>query len=277
MRPDERDRRKFLTAATAGLAGGALVALPGKSFAAETPTAASPIYQVQAFGALGDGKALDSPAIDKAIAAAAAAGGGTVFFPAGTFRCYSVHLQSNVALYLAPGSILLASDPPEEGSAGYDLPESNAPWEAYQDFGHNHWHNSLLWGENLHNVSISGPGLDLGQRPESRMGRWPESRTAGRRQQSDRAQELPQRPAARLFHSSRRPLRHSRHRRRQPHHRQSHHRHQPRRHGHRLLPQRPRVELQRQFAVGRRHLPEEFIRARLRSRHRNGHHQQLPM
>ena len=163
MRPDERDRRKFLTAATAGLAGGALVALPGKSFAAETPAATGPIYQVKAFGAQGDGKALDSPAIDRAIAAAAAAGGGTVFFPAGSFRCYSVHLQSNVALYLAPGSILLASDPPEEGGAGYDLPESNAPWEAYQDFGHNHWHNSLLWGENLHNVSISGPGLIWGK------------------------------------------------------------------------------------------------------------------
>jgi polygalacturonase len=179
MRPDEHARRKFLTAATAGLAGGALVALPRTSFASEAPAASGPIFQVKAFGALGDGKALDSPAIDKAIAAAASAGGGTVFFPAGTFRCYSIHLQSNVALYLAPGSILLASDPPEEGGAGYDLPESNAPWEAYQDFGHNHWHNSLLWGENLHNVSISGPGLIWGKGLSRGWGAGPKAETPG--------------------------------------------------------------------------------------------------
>src|SRR5450755_212947 len=163
MQPEERARRKFLTAATAGLAGGALVALPGKSFASEMASAgAAPFFNVTAFGAQGDGKALDSPAINKAIAAAAAAGGGTVLFPAGTFRSYSIHLQSNVSLYLGPGAILLAADPPD-GGAGYDLPESNAPWEAYQDFGHNHWHNSLIWGEGLEGVSICGPGLIWGK------------------------------------------------------------------------------------------------------------------
>jgi len=30
----------------------------------------------------------------------------------------------------------------------------------YQDFGHSHWHNSLIWGEGLENVSIYGPGPD---------------------------------------------------------------------------------------------------------------------
>src|SRR5258708_33638687 len=114
MRRDERARRTFLTAATAGLAGGALVALPGKSFAlGAASVGTAPFFNVTAFGAQGEGKSLDSPAINKAIAAAAAAGGGTVFFPAGTFRCHSLHLQSNVSLYLGPGAILLASDPPE--------------------------------------------------------------------------------------------------------------------------------------------------------------------
>jgi polygalacturonase len=180
MRPDERARRKFLTTATAGLAGGALVGIPGESFASEAaPTSTGPVYNVTAFGAQGDGKALDSPAINKAIAAAAAAGGGTVWIPSGTFRCYSVHLQSNVALYLSPGSILLASDPPEGGSAGYDLPESNKPWEDYQDFGHNHWHNSLLWGENLTGVSICGPGLIWGKGLSRGWGPGPKAEQPG--------------------------------------------------------------------------------------------------
>ena len=46
--------------------------------------------------------------------------------------------------------------------APYDLPETNA-WTAYQDFGHSHWHNSLIWGENIENISIIGPGLIHGK------------------------------------------------------------------------------------------------------------------
>ena len=36
-------------------------------------------------------------------------------------------------------------------------------WEPYQDYGHNHWHNSLLWGEGIHDFSIMGPGLIWGK------------------------------------------------------------------------------------------------------------------
>ena len=46
---------------------------------------------------------------------------------------------------------------------GYDAAESNAPFESYQDFGHNHWHNSLIRGEGIHDVAIFGPGLICGR------------------------------------------------------------------------------------------------------------------
>ena len=115
-------------------------------------------YNVKAFGAKGDGQTLDTAAINKAIEAAAADGGGTVVFPAGTYASHSIHLKSHVALYLDPGSTLLAADPPAEGQpGGYDAPEPNE-FDRYQDFGHSHWHNSLIWGENLDDVSIGGPG-----------------------------------------------------------------------------------------------------------------------
>ena len=178
MHPDEHARRKFLTAATAGL-GGAMVGLPATAFAAPTTASAGSIYFVTTFGAVGDGKALDSPAIDRAIATATAAGGGTVYLPAGIYRCYSIHLRSNVALYLGPGSVLLASDPAEPGAAGYDLPESNQPWESYQDFGHNHWHNSLIWGENLSGVSICGTGLIWGKGLSRGWGAGPKAEEPG--------------------------------------------------------------------------------------------------
>ena len=126
-------------------------------------TAGVPAFNVRTFGATGDGKTLDTDAINKAIDAAVAAGGGTVYFPAGTYACYSVHLKSNLALYLDHGATLLAADPPREGApGGYDAPEPN-PWDEYQDFGHSHWHNSLIWGENLENISILGPGRIFGE------------------------------------------------------------------------------------------------------------------
>jgi polygalacturonase len=43
------------------------------------------------------------------------------------------------------------------GTPDYDPPEPNSH-DQYQDHGHSHWHNSLIWGENLENISIIGEG-----------------------------------------------------------------------------------------------------------------------
>ena len=118
------------------------------------------VYDVRTFGARGDGKTLDTPAINKAIEKAAAAGGGTVHFSAGNYLSVSIHLKSNIALYLDHGATIIAAEPSRD--VKYDLPEPNQ-WDKYQDFGHSHWHNSLIWGENLENVSILGPGRIWGR------------------------------------------------------------------------------------------------------------------
>jgi polygalacturonase len=117
------------------------------------------VYDVRAFGATGDGKTLDTTAVNEAIAAANADGGGTVNFPAGVYSCHSIHLMSNVALYLSQGATIAAAPPAPRGSDAptYDPPEPNSS-DHYQDFGHTHWHNSLIWGENLTNIAILGPG-----------------------------------------------------------------------------------------------------------------------
>jgi polygalacturonase len=144
----------------------ALAVLP---FLASGPAADSAVqlkrvtttYDVKAFGARGDGKTLDTPAVNKAIEAAALAGGGTVHFPAGTYLCFSIRLKSNIGLYLDHGATILAADP-KTAKGSYDLPEPNE-WDMYQDFGHSHWRNSLIWGIGLENISILGPGRIDGQ------------------------------------------------------------------------------------------------------------------
>src|SRR5579859_8006478 len=161
-------RRDFLKLASSGMAG----ATAGISLGAQGQTVATPgagtnaVFDVKAYGARGDGASIDTAAINKAIEAASAQGGGTVRFPAGTYASYSIHLKSNVVLYLEVGATILAADVAPGGStsgANYDPAEPNQPWEDYQDYGHNHWHNSLIWGEGIHDVAILGPGLIWGK------------------------------------------------------------------------------------------------------------------
>jgi polygalacturonase len=180
---DERARREFLRMSGAGMVGAALLSRGAE--AQPNPTAAASgvddvnIRDVRMFGATGDGKTIDTPAINRAIEAAASSGGGTVRFPAGNYLCYSIHLKSNVALYLDQNAVIIAADPPASGSGGYDLAEPNTAWDAFQDYGHNHWHNSLLWGEGLENISIFGPGLIWGRGLSRGYGPGPIAEHAG--------------------------------------------------------------------------------------------------
>jgi polygalacturonase len=65
---------------------------------------------------------------------------------------------------------IIAADSPLSGQTTgymggtYDPAEPQNPaFEPYQDYGHNHWHNSLLWGDGISDFSITGPGLIWGR------------------------------------------------------------------------------------------------------------------
>jgi polygalacturonase len=89
---------------------------------AQTSThSAEAVYNVRDFGAAGDGKTVDTQAINNAIEAVAAKGGGTLVFPAGTYMCFTIHLKSHVDLYLSHGCTIQAADSPKPGeTTGYN-------------------------------------------------------------------------------------------------------------------------------------------------------------
>ena len=81
------------------------------SFAADSasPATTPTVFNAMQFGAIGDGKTLDSPAINRAIASASQAGGGTVFMPAGTYLSGSIRLTNNIHLLIDAGAVILGA------------------------------------------------------------------------------------------------------------------------------------------------------------------------
>ena len=176
---NEMTRRRILQASPFAAAAALTVAAPQIVGAQQNHDAVLPaahaargsalLFDVRQYGAAGDGKTLDTQAVNAAIDAAAKTGGGTVVFPAGQYLCFSIHLQSYVDLWLQQGATIIAADSPKPGETSgyngstYDAAEPKTSYDAYQDYGHNHWHNSLLVGEGLHDIGISGPGLIYGK------------------------------------------------------------------------------------------------------------------
>ena len=65
-----------------------------------------------------------------------------------------VGLADNITLEITKDARILGA---ANDINAYDLPEDN-PWSDYQDFGHSHFRNALIWGENLENINITGGG-----------------------------------------------------------------------------------------------------------------------
>ncbi len=102
-------------------------------------------FNVRDFGAAGDGKTLDTTAIQKTIDAAAAAGGGTVLIPAGKFLTGPFQLAGRINFHLATHAVILISD----DLASYPIVNGR-----YQD---------AITANGAHDLEISGAGMIDGQ------------------------------------------------------------------------------------------------------------------
>ena len=110
------------------------------------------VFKVRDYGAAGDGKKVDTVAINKAVKACADAGGGQVRFGPGKYISGTVHLKDNVTLFLEAGATLVGTTKLDDYQ--YFTPPANTP-EAR--FGK--WHSALILGVGVKNVNIVGPGV----------------------------------------------------------------------------------------------------------------------
>ena len=110
-------------------------------------------YNVKDFGAVADGKTLNSKALQKAIDACHANGGGEIIFPKGQYVLSTVFLKSNVWIYLEEGAEILGS------LDFYDYaPEEEIDYPKYQDSSHTYYHCSMFVGIDCENIAIYGNG-----------------------------------------------------------------------------------------------------------------------
>ncbi|MDN5217142.1 glycoside hydrolase family 28 protein [Fulvivirgaceae bacterium BMA12] len=114
---------------------------------------ANSIYNVLDFGAKGDGKQLDTKAIQRAVDLCAKKG-GKILLPAGTYLTGTIYLKSNITLHIAEGATLLGST--DIGQYPENIPD-------YRFYGDTWVRQSLIYGENLENIAIEGRGTIDGQ------------------------------------------------------------------------------------------------------------------
>jgi hypothetical protein len=112
------------------------------------------LYDVRDFGARGDGQTLCTRAIQQALDKCAAADGGTVYLPPGVFLSGTLLLKSGVTLHLDTGCTLRGS---------VNLRDYPATVSAYRSYTDNYTDKSLLYGEKLERVAITGRGTIDGQ------------------------------------------------------------------------------------------------------------------
>ncbi len=142
-----------------------------KRFAEQSRPAAEPrVIKVTDYGATGDGRALSTKSIQRALDDCTRLGGGRVVFPHGVYISGTLHLRSNVSLSLEKGAVLKGSSRLDD----YLEPLTHTPGDKSHFVATTASRRLFLYGDRLHNVTIEGEGtIDGDLVPEADGGRGP--------------------------------------------------------------------------------------------------------
>lgn len=124
-----------------------------------------PVFDVQAFGASGNGVTLDTQAIQKAIDTASNRGGGEVLLEAGrTYLSGTIHLRSGVHLHIVAGATLLGSAHRMDYTRAADrFPIHDAGVSSNRPDDLRSGYLALIMAEHVHDIAIRGKGVINGQ------------------------------------------------------------------------------------------------------------------
>lgn len=120
------------------------------------------IYNINDFGAVADGKTLNTLAFEKAIKTCAENGGGKVVVPNGKYLTGAIHLESNVNLHLEDHAEILFSLNPK------DYPIVHTSWEGTEVMNY----SPLIYAKNKTNVAVTGKGTLNGQADSTNWWIW---------------------------------------------------------------------------------------------------------
>ncbi len=110
------------------------------------------IYNICDFGAVGDGKTLNTENIQAAIDKCAADGGGKVVIADGTYLTGKIFLRDNINLHLEANAVLLGSENCE------DFPETLNPKHVNSEMLPRNRNACMIFADECKNISISGLG-----------------------------------------------------------------------------------------------------------------------
>src|SRR5438874_4376899 len=157
---DPISRRNWLGLVSAASIGSGLVHAAGDTTAPHEQTAApdpgARVYNVRDHGAKGDGKTIDTIAVQAAIDACNRDGGGTVLVPAGVFHIGTIEMKTNVTLHITAAGTLLGS---ADGKQYH--PVDAIPLRGDSTLNDGNW--ALIFAVDAKNFAIEGPGLIDGQ------------------------------------------------------------------------------------------------------------------
>jgi hypothetical protein len=119
------------------------------------------VIDITAFGAKGDGTALNTQMIQQAVDACHAAGGGVVSVPKGVFLTGSLRLKSGVVLRIEKDAVLRGSP----RIADYAVETAELHWHEYDMFKtfNVQYRPALIYAEDAEGIGLEGFGVIDGQ------------------------------------------------------------------------------------------------------------------